>query len=51
MGKAASHTFQIGENPVPPFVMETGQGGAEKLAVIHRGTWNWGVRPKARTPF
>ena len=46
MGKAASDAFQIGKNPVPPFVMEAGEGGAEKLAVIHRGTWNWSVSRK-----
>jgi hypothetical protein len=41
MGKAAGDPFQVGKNPIPSLLMKTGEGGAKKLAVIHRGTWNW----------
>ena len=41
MREATGDPFQIGKNPIPSFVMEAGEGGTEKLAVIHRGTWNW----------
>jgi hypothetical protein len=41
MRETASDTFQIGKNPIAPFIVQTGKGGAENLAVIHRGTWNW----------
>ena len=38
VGETAGDAFQIGKNPVSSLVMEAGEGGAEKLAVIHRGT-------------
>ena len=38
--EAASDAFQIGKNPIAPFVVETIEGGPEKLAVIHRETWS-----------
>jgi len=41
MRETAGNPFQIGKDPIPSFVMEAGKGGPEKLAVIHRGTWNW----------
>jgi hypothetical protein len=36
VGKPAGDTFQIGENPIAPLVMQAVESGAEKLAVIHR---------------
>ena len=47
----SSDLFQIGKNPIPSLIMEAGEGGTEKLAVIHRGTWNWNMGPKVRAPF
>ena len=41
VGETAGDAFQIGENPIPSLIMEAGEGGTKKLAVIHRGTWNW----------
>ncbi len=38
--KPPGDAFKIGENPVTPLVMQAVEGGAEKLAVIHRKTWN-----------
>jgi hypothetical protein len=31
--------------------MEAVESGAEKLAVIHRGTWNWALGQKERASF
>jgi hypothetical protein len=40
MRETAGDAFQIGKDPIPPLVMKAIKGGTEKLAVIHRGTWN-----------
>ncbi len=40
MRETAGDAFQIGKDSIPPFVVEAIEGGTEKLAVIHHGTWN-----------
>src|SRR3954466_15482781 len=50
MRKPARDALEIGENPVAPLVMQAVEGGTEKLAVIHRKTWN-GTRPGAASAF
>jgi hypothetical protein len=36
VGEAACDTFQIGKNAVTPFIVQTIDGVAEELIVIHR---------------
>jgi hypothetical protein len=38
--EAPGDAFEISEDAVAPLIMETTEGGTEKLAVIHRKTWN-----------
>jgi hypothetical protein len=39
MREPAGDPLEIGENPVAPLVMQAAEGGAEKLAVVHRKSW------------
>jgi hypothetical protein len=50
MRETAGNAFQIGKDPIPPLVMKAIEGGTEKLAVIHRGTWNLSG-PKSEDTF
>jgi hypothetical protein len=36
VGEAACDTFQVGEHAVTPFIVQTIDGVAEELIVIHR---------------
>jgi hypothetical protein len=36
MRKSPRNALQIGENAVAPFIMQTVEGGAEELGVVHR---------------
>src|SRR6185437_2418494 len=48
VGKPAGDALEICEYAVAAFVMESAEGGIEKLAVIHRKAWN---RRGVWTPF
>ena len=40
MREPPGDTLEIGKNPVAPLIVKAGEGGTEKLAVVHRKTWN-----------
>lgn len=42
VGEATGNPLKIGENPVAALLMQAIEGTTEKLAIIHRKTWNGG---------
>src|SRR6202000_967783 len=51
MREPAGDPLEIGENPVAPFIMQTAEGGTEKLTVIHRKNLERDTGPEWLEPF